>query len=308
MGMNLRLYPMLVLLVAEFSISSAQTARFDVFPLEPRLHFKYRYDSRYSAGSLGEGLVYFTTDSGSVEYIVHNSVASGDTAIFWTIENRQSRYHRTIFHGKVDTIFWTHDTSFFTLKEGTSFDHELTSESLVWRFPFQNTDTTQPVFRFSDTTSVLISDTWTSPPWEERGGGDSLWFLNTVGLVRSKSWSVNSSPSNGSVGSTNIELEGKPTLVVRAPEPLSVKAMLHQNYPNPFNPSTTIGYAVPHRSRVALTVYNMLGEQVAVLVNGDVEAGYHEVRFDAPGLASGVYFCRLSTWERLQTRKMLLVH
>ncbi len=69
---------------------------------------------------------------------------------------------------------------------------------------------------------------------------------------------------------------------------------LEQNYPNPFNPSTTIGYTLPHRSRVTLAVYSTLGQKVAELVNGDIDAGSHEIRFNASNLASGVYFYRLT--------------
>ena len=81
---------------------------------------------------------------------------------------------------------------------------------------------------------------------------------------------------------------------------------LHQNYPNPFNPSTTIRYGLPSRSHVVLTVFNTLGQQVAMLVEGEQEAGYHEVKFEAGGLASGVYFSRLQAGDFLQTRKLLL--
>ena len=85
-------------------------------------------------------------------------------------------------------------------------------------------------------------------------------------------------------------------IVSVAPAPdenLAMGVHLEQNYPNPFNPATTVGYTVPERSHVTLTIFNTLGEKVADLVNGEVEAGYHDVRFDARNLASGVYLYRL---------------
>jgi hypothetical protein len=88
---------------------------------------------------------------------------------------------------------------------------------------------------------------------------------------------------------------------------IPVEFRLDQNYPNPFNPSTTIRYGLPNRSQVTLTVFNTLGQQVATLVNGEQEAGYHEVRFDAGGLSSGVYFYRLQAGNFVETRKLLLV-
>lgn len=82
---------------------------------------------------------------------------------------------------------------------------------------------------------------------------------------------------------------------------------LSHNYPNPWNPSTTIRYALPQTSFVALTVFNMLGQQVVQLVNEQQEAGYHNAVFRGQGLASGVYFYRLHAGEFVQTKRMLLL-
>ncbi len=82
---------------------------------------------------------------------------------------------------------------------------------------------------------------------------------------------------------------------------------LLQNYPNPFNPSTTIRYELPKSSEVRLNVFDILGREVSVLVNERRDAGVHEVKCDAVGLASGVYFYRLVAGSFVQTCKMVLI-
>jgi hypothetical protein len=82
---------------------------------------------------------------------------------------------------------------------------------------------------------------------------------------------------------------------------------LSQNYPNPFNPATMIRYGIPYRSRVRLAVFNTLGQQVAVLQDGEQDAGRHEVKFDGSVLASGVYFYRLQAGSFTQAKKLLLL-
>jgi len=82
---------------------------------------------------------------------------------------------------------------------------------------------------------------------------------------------------------------------------------LDQNYPNPFNPSTTISFAIPAKSFVTLKVYNVLGKEVANLVNGEFESGRHSVDFNASDLASGVYYYTVSAGSYTSTKKMILM-
>ncbi len=82
---------------------------------------------------------------------------------------------------------------------------------------------------------------------------------------------------------------------------------LKQNYPNPFNPVTQIRYEVPDQSHVRIVIYDILGRQVRMLVNEEVNAGRYTVDFDAARLASGVYIFRMEAGSFVQTRKMMLV-
>lgn len=103
-----------------------------------------------------------------------------------------------------------------------------------------------------------------------------------------------------------LEVVDGPTAVEDvAAMPVTFK--LHNNYPNPFNPTTTIKYDIPENSHVSLKVYDILGREVATLINGVKNAGYHQVTFDASRLASGTYVYRITTDKQSYSKKMLLL-
>ena len=81
---------------------------------------------------------------------------------------------------------------------------------------------------------------------------------------------------------------------------------LEQNYPNPFNPSTKIKYSVTQSSNVVLKIYDVLGNEVATLVNEEKPAGSYEVEFNPSSLTSGVYFYKLQAGSFVDTKKMIL--
>ena len=98
-----------------------------------------------------------------------------------------------------------------------------------------------------------------------------------------------------------------PTVTNTENEELPAEATLSPNYPNPFNPETTIRYALPQAGQVHLVVYDLLGHEVAILVEGSKPAGNHTVRFGAGNLASGLYVYRLQAQDKTIVRTMMLV-
>jgi|GEM_PF-2519102 len=91
------------------------------------------------------------------------------------------------------------------------------------------------------------------------------------------------------------------------PGKLPTAYALNQNFPNPFNPSTAIRFQLPKESYVTLKVFNLLGEQVSSIVNGYLPAGYHEYKFDASNLATGIYIYRIQAGDFISTKKMTLI-
>lgn len=114
---------------------------------------------------------------------------------------------------------------------------------------------------------------------------------------------------NAPISRAQLLFQRVSTAVLSTREP-SVKALeyrLAQNYPNPFNPTTNISYVLPKAENVSLKVYDVLGREVATLVNEVKAAGAYTVPFNASNLASGVYFYRLQAGSFVQTKKMMLV-
>ena len=90
-------------------------------------------------------------------------------------------------------------------------------------------------------------------------------------------------------------------------EILPTKFELSQNYPNPFNPSTTIQFSLPKETQLKINVYNMIGELVRTIADGNYDAGYHKVTLNAVDLPSGAYVYRIESPDFVQVKKMVLI-
>lgn len=152
------------------------------------------------------------------------------------------------------------------------------------------------------TNSYPITLSWEINP----ANGIEYSFLSDSGLGKISSLdNKNRSLAIGENSKGKIKLFGKigNTLSTKLPE----KFELYQNYPNPFNPSTQIKYAVKENGMVTLKVYDVLGKEVASLVNEEKQAGTYTVTFDAGKMASGIYFYTITANNFQKTKKMLLI-
>jgi hypothetical protein len=106
---------------------------------------------------------------------------------------------------------------------------------------------------------------------------------------------------------TLIKYVQKPTPVNNESNSLPIRHTLRQNFPNPFNPETNVEFRIVNCELVKLSVYDVLGREVAVLVDEEKPAGAYTATWDASGMPSGIYFYRLTAGEFTQTRKMMLM-
>lgn len=180
------------------------------------------------------------------------------------------------------------------------------------------------------TSNTRLAVTLNAGPRDEVGPMQDFWN-NAVPIGSKRNLYAGPDSGRGSWDSTQVPWDfrysassplytagsdGKPLgavflygITVDVPRPVEIPQdfSLAQNFPNPFNPSTVVEYMLPSSMEVTVRVYSLLGQEVALLAQGVQDAGVHRVRFDATGLPSGTYFCKLSAPAGTQIRKMVLL-
>ena len=131
--------------------------------------------------------------------------------------------------------------------------------------------------------------------------------ISAPGYVGDGFVTVNVTDTDGGEAQFTIHIDVQTSTSSELTPELPDEYKLSQNYPNPFNPTTVISYALPEASEVRLLVFDMLGRNVATLVNGRKAAGNHTVNFDAGTLSSGTYIYRIEAGNFTQTRKLMLI-
>lgn len=278
----------------------------DCFPLSVGNRWTYRYFSEFEENLRG------WIDSGLASYSVVGKTPLIDSTL-WLVKEKRDLTRRNWAAGEQTTYSSISDTTYFALLEERTGLHrlyrQLADPASLWYsvFPFpHDVGDTNAVNRYSTVDSNQSS-------MQEVAFPAAHPFIHFTFTLRRDSGIVRLAVQNlitmeGYMRADHQLLEGTVTDVtnprqVRVP----MQFLLSYAFPNPFNPSTTIRYGLPKRSQVTVTVYNTLGQKVATLVQGEKEAGYHEVKFDGTGLSSGVFFCRLQAGDFVKTRRLVLL-
>ncbi len=132
------------------------------------------------------------------------------------------------------------------------------------------------------------------------GGGGSYTSPDSTGADSSVTWSMSQAIAETARWTTPIGIHNLSTEIPR-------EYKLYQNYPNPFNPSTEINFDIIKDGNVKISIYNVLGQEVATIVNENVKPGKYKADFNAENLASGIYFYKLVTNDFVNIKKMVVV-
>jgi photosystem II stability/assembly factor-like uncharacterized protein len=234
------------------------------------------------------GGVHLSTDGGTTW--TATSLSNPNVRSFESLGNR-------LFAGASDDGEGRLGGVFFTANNGTSWTDVSTglTNTDVWALAVSGTSL------FAGTFGGVFLTTTNGTSWTEVNAG----LMNTT--IRSLAVAGTNLFVGTDDGVWRRPLSEMTTAVDRLAGELPRDYSLQQNYPNPFNPSTTIKFELPKSSMVRLSVFDILGREVSVLVNERRNAGVHEVKFDAAGLASGVYFYRMQAGSYIETKKLLLV-
>lgn len=222
----------------------------------------------------------------------HNSVSD----IYFINENT----------GFVITALFTYGNLWYTTNSGLNWNYYNLFPFRVWSINFLN-ESTGYMLAEDYPNSYLAKTTNSGLNWSMHLINSTQYFSKLFFISENTGWIV------GDSGTILKTTNGGNTIGIQQISTEIPKSFsLHQNYPNPFNPATKIRFEIPYTGDaymrpIKITVFDILGKEVTVLVNEELKPGVYEVDFDGSNLPSGIYYYRLSAGSFTQTKKMVLI-
>jgi hypothetical protein len=258
-------------------------------------------------GITADGWQYSTQNPGDylMNGIVNKSVIAPDTFLVKSVYSPAQVFYPLPFtyNSQWNSSFTITNTTYFN---GTPFFNTIANhtETVVvdaWG------DMTMPGGAVLQALRVRSDDIYTSPspPFYRRV--ISYSFITKSGAKVDVTAIDTTAPNNGIILIEDATWRSTGIVGIESEDQIPTQYSLSQNYPNPFNPSTSIKYAISSRQFVSLKIYDVLGNEVATLVNEEKSAGSYEITFDASQLSSGIYFYKLQAGGFIETKKLTLM-
>ena len=212
-----------------------------------------------------------------------------------------------------DTLFWISEQPTFQVTQGWTTNGRIRQWEMIRQGStniYQGTFTlTDPSFNAFEYRYAYISGQDGSVIYEAGGFQDFAYRVRYVEQTVPNQFTNPFTFPEDSWTNATVKVHENPPLGlnVRQENFAAKDFRLLQNYPNPFNPTTNIKFSIPERSKVTLKVFNVLGQVVETLVNGEFNTGSYEVPFNAIGLSSGIYFYQITAGKFTETKKMMLL-
>ncbi len=265
---------------------------------------------------IGEKIENVSSSAGTLDFYNEENSQSGNYSIYWSGANQ---YNTISFDFRPDKDLSVLRDSNYVLDFMVKCDKSNTSFDI--RFLDSKTDANDHPWRLGsriDNNKIIFDNSWQNvrvslKDMYEFGSYDNSKWYEPVGLFdwekidRFEIVAEQGSLTGTKLWFDEIKIFNPDITAVEENYELPSKYNLAQNYPNPFNPETTIKYSLPIGGFVNLSVYDLLGREVAELINEEMAAGSYQIKFNAGNLSSGIYFYVLRAGDFISTRKMMLV-